>query len=65
VIHVLAKETADGARTLFTSPSPGALTPTVNGRCRTVDFIVLDARTVQLAEAPGYGDVVGFFVETV
>ena len=63
MIHVLANEAADGARVAFTSPAPGALTPTVNGRCRTVDFVVVDARTVQLAEAPGYGDVVGFFVE--
>jgi hypothetical protein len=64
MVHTLALETANGATVTFTSPVPGKLTPTLNGRTRTVDFVVLSSTQVQFAAPPAYDDVVGFFVET-
>jgi hypothetical protein len=63
--HVLALETPNGAITVFTSPMPwatGTMTPTINGRTRTVDFTIVNNWTIQFAEAPRYDDVVGFFL---
>ena len=65
--HVLANETATGAIAMFTSPIPWGTTnptPTINGRTRTIDFTIVDQRTILFAEPPRLGDVVGFFVET-
>ena len=63
--HVLAIETPDGAVTVFTSPVPwvaGTAAPTVNGRIRSTNYVEMGNRTVQFAEAPSFGDVVGFFL---
>jgi hypothetical protein len=65
---VLALEACDGAITTFTSPmpwQPGTVTPTVNGRMRTIDFVVLGNTQVKFVEPPGYDDVVGFFLTPV
>jgi hypothetical protein len=62
---VQALETPDGAITTFRSPVPwtaGTVTPTINGRMRTTNFTVIDAITIQFADAPRYDDVVGFFL---
>ena len=65
---VLALETPNGAISTFTSPIPwelGRVTPTINGRARTVDFTVLSSTQVQFATPPSYDDVVGFFVASL
>lgn len=61
--HVLALETPNGAIVVFTSPMPGTLTPTLNGRTRIPeDYTVLSSTQVQFVEPPRMDDVVGFFV---
>ena len=62
--HVLALETPDGAIAVFTSPIPGNLLPTLNGRTRTGDdYVVLSSTQVRFVDVPRMGDVVGFFVQ--
>ena len=63
--HVLALETPNGATTVFTSPMPwatGMMAPTLNGRTLTEGFTELNHWTIQFIEAPGFDDVVGFFL---
>jgi hypothetical protein len=65
LLHTLAIETPNGAIAIFTSPipwQPGTMTPTFNGRTRSVRFTVLSDTQVQFEEPPSYGDVVGFFL---
>lgn len=65
VTHVLALETPNGAIIRFHSPLPwaaGTMTPTINGRIRTYDFVSHDNTSVEFVDPPGYGDVVGFFL---
>jgi hypothetical protein len=68
VIHVLALETPNQAVTVFSSPVPwqtGTVTPTFNGRTRSVRFTVLNSTQIQFDEAPLYGDIIGFFLTPV
>ena len=63
--HVLALETPNGAISVFTSPmpwQPGTMTPTFNGRTRSVRFVELNTTQVQFDEPPQFGDVIGFFL---
>lgn len=62
MMFVLALETPNGAIAVFTSPMPGTLTPTVNGRTLTEGYVVVDTRTIRFVEPPRMDDVVGFFV---
>ena len=62
---VLALEAPNGAITTFTSATPwqpGTVTPTINGRTRTVKFTVLSTTQVQFDEPPDFDDEVGFFL---
>jgi hypothetical protein len=69
VVYVVALETANGAISVFTSPTPwgvGGTTPTVNGRtCVPEDYTILSSTQVQFVEPPRMGDVVGFYVATM
>lgn len=68
MVFVLALETPNGAIATFTSPIPWSVpqnvTPTVNGRTRTVDFVLLGINQVMFAVPPRIDDVVGFLVTT-
>ena len=62
-IHELAVEPVDGMRKTYstpTVPTPGTLTPAINGRTRTVGFTI-SGSAVTFDEAPALGDVVSFF----
>lgn len=62
---VRANETADGVNTVFTSSIPwqlGWVTPTINGRARTIEFTILSNTQIQYAEPPREGDTVAFLL---
>ena len=62
-VHELAVESVDGMRKVYntpTPPTPGTLTPAINGRTRTEGFTVAGT-AVTFEEAPSLGDVVSFF----